>query len=833
MSTFPMIAVPSKKTEKIDLVPPIQSFILATYGNLVLQDHVDHLSDFNQMREVLRTHERSEQFKDTYTKYLDFLNSLELRLPINESNIKIPFIWFDAVINKKLVRYTIPYERNSVLFNFGALYSQLGAIQNRDSEDGVKKASFFFQTAAGAFSTLKENLLNQPIDGSTLDFMPEFASALINLMLGQAQECFFEKAQKSRMKEGILAKLLMQVVEYYEAGLHLLTNPLLKSSVEKYLNWILLTQLKVGYLKASVHHLSAISAHETDKYGAEVMHLSMAINLLDNLKKTVKIPVEHQESINKLSAVVAKAFSVANSENNRIYHEPVPTFTANMLESKSLVKQLPLPKQPDFRDPFARLIPISALHSASVYTERKAELVRKEMNEVETHDQLANSVLANLDITSAIQALESPTGIPQDLQEKIYNLQKAGGSHKLAENLDTVTRESRAALEMLNQSIHLLDLEENEDKDLRLKYGDRWTRTPSSVLTDQLRKEEEVLRSKMSQAAKSDEFIRRKYSEDIGIITTLTNATSAKELLEVRGLAAPLNFSSSSQGNPHPFDDPFTKQIVSELKEKKQQIDTLITIARPNLLAQLKHLAERDDISSNLVGKLEAHHDQVFNEELEKYQPILNQLRENYAAQENLLREIKILNEKFVSLKITDKNAAQMGELIQIINRGCNSFTELDNFFSGGIKFYRNLIDVLLKLKHRTEDLVFARKTEMQELLSAINYKQSYSSGPSQSQNQNYGPTNGLQYNSAASSGAPPSYYPQGQPQHYQQYQPQPPQYNYSSSIGAPSPAPAYAPAPAPAPAPTTGQGGAPANTNNPNGVLSNMWSYFSKEPRT
>ena len=40
---------------------------------------------------------------------------------------------------------SIQYEKASVLFNLGALYSQLGTIQDANTSDGLKKASFYFQ----------------------------------------------------------------------------------------------------------------------------------------------------------------------------------------------------------------------------------------------------------------------------------------------------------------------------------------------------------------------------------------------------------------------------------------------------------------------------------------------------------------------------------------------------------------------------------------------------------------------------------------------------------------------------------------------------------------
>lgn len=48
-------------------------------------------------------------------------------------------------------QYSIHYEKANVLFNIGAISSQIAEIQNRSTEEGLKKSCHFFQLAAGAF----------------------------------------------------------------------------------------------------------------------------------------------------------------------------------------------------------------------------------------------------------------------------------------------------------------------------------------------------------------------------------------------------------------------------------------------------------------------------------------------------------------------------------------------------------------------------------------------------------------------------------------------------------------------------------------------------------
>jgi hypothetical protein len=83
-------------------------------------------------------------------------------------------VWFDCLKRKKIgtcfpwhvpshsptygrylhhttAQYSIHYEKACVLFNIAAISSQIAEVQNRTTPEGLKKASHFFQLAAGTF----------------------------------------------------------------------------------------------------------------------------------------------------------------------------------------------------------------------------------------------------------------------------------------------------------------------------------------------------------------------------------------------------------------------------------------------------------------------------------------------------------------------------------------------------------------------------------------------------------------------------------------------------------------------------------------------------------
>jgi programmed cell death 6-interacting protein len=124
---------------------------------------------------------------------------------------------------------SLQYERASVLFNVAAVYSGLGADESRADGEGIKRALAYLQNAAGALSYLSSEvvpLLKCPSwsaiklsggvavgDGAAgYDMTESFINTLQNMVLAQAQECFWQKAVlEGTYKNGIIGRLAMKV----------------------------------------------------------------------------------------------------------------------------------------------------------------------------------------------------------------------------------------------------------------------------------------------------------------------------------------------------------------------------------------------------------------------------------------------------------------------------------------------------------------------------------------------------------------------------------------------------------------------------------------------
>ena len=100
-----------------------------------------------------------------------------------------------------------------MLFNLGAVYSQMGLSFDRATVEGRRQAIHAFIAAAGSFAFLRDNAATKASMGTstTVDLSVECVGMLERLMLAQAQECVFENTIAKGSTPGVCAKISRQV----------------------------------------------------------------------------------------------------------------------------------------------------------------------------------------------------------------------------------------------------------------------------------------------------------------------------------------------------------------------------------------------------------------------------------------------------------------------------------------------------------------------------------------------------------------------------------------------------------------------------------------------
>lgn len=287
-AVMPMIPLGLKETKDIDFREPFKDFILEHYSEDAIK-YEEAIADFMDTRQAIRTPLRDSTGIGLLFRYYNQLYYVERRFFPPDRSLGIYFEWFDSLTGVPSCQRTVAFEKACVLFNMGAIYTQIGAKQDRSTAKGLDSAVDNFLRAAGTFRYIHENFTNAP----SMDLGPEILEMLVQLMLAQARECLLEKLQlQSELKRSIdicldLAQEAAELAECY-AHVHELIS---HESVHDYVaySWVSLTQVKTDYYTSMAHwHVASGVLHKeggrissTTKETLQFLHVQSNSTQLD------------------------------------------------------------------------------------------------------------------------------------------------------------------------------------------------------------------------------------------------------------------------------------------------------------------------------------------------------------------------------------------------------------------------------------------------------------------------------------------------------------------------------------------------------------------------
>ncbi|CAA7022852.1 unnamed protein product [Microthlaspi erraticum] len=214
------------------------------------------------------TRERCHSLLDYYR----LLCLVQNRFPL--FSVKCSFSWKDAFKPElEASQDNIHLEKAAVLFNLGALYSQLGLGHDTSTVEGRRNASQDFLAAATAFSYLRQNeSFKASVEECTVDLSVACSGMLESLMLAQAQELVsLNFLEESTSIDAVKAKLCSQVLKALNAA------PL-SDSFEK--SWS-----SYAELKSALFYGEACLLHEVEATNFRPARLSDAMS---RLRRAVK-----------------------------------------------------------------------------------------------------------------------------------------------------------------------------------------------------------------------------------------------------------------------------------------------------------------------------------------------------------------------------------------------------------------------------------------------------------------------------------------------------------------------------------------------------------------
>ncbi|XP_030003132.1 programmed cell death 6-interacting protein isoform X2 [Sphaeramia orbicularis] len=713
MATF--ISVPLKKASEVDLVKPLSKFVTVSYpAGEEQSEYIRAVEELNKLRKnaLGRPLDKHESSLEILLRYYDQLCSVEPKFPFSENELCLTFTWKDAFDkgslfggSVKLALASLGYEKTCVLFNAAALASQIASEQNLDNDEGLKAAAKYYQLASGAFGHIKDTVLSALNREPTMDISPETVGTLSLIMLAQAQEVFFLKATSDKMKDAVIAKLANQAADFYGDAFKQCQY---KDNLPKYFYFqevlpVLAAKHCIMQANAELHQ--SILAKQKKRFGEEIARLQHAAELV----KTVASRYDEYVSVKDLSDKINRALTAAKKDNDFIYHDRVPEVKdLDHIGKAALVKATAItpPLSQKFTDLFEKMVPMAVQQSMSIYNQRKNETVNRLVGTMREATNLCNGVLASLNLPAALEDL-SGDSIPQSIAEKARNIVQQGGLQSIEQLIKDLPELLTRNREILDESLKMLDDEETTDNELRGKFNQRWNRTPSGELYKPLRAEGANFRNILDKAVQADQVVRDRYNTHCDMIALLCKPEN-----ELNAAIPSANPTKTLQGS----------EVVNVLRSQLTQLDEM-KAERETLEGEIK--AVTFDMSVTFLTALAQ--DGAINEE----QLSLSQLDQLYGAynqrvqaslrkQEELLGQVQTSHQEFSGLKQSNTEANQREEVLKKLASAHDSYVEISSNLREGTKFYNDLTEILLKFQNKCSDIVFARKTERDELLKEL-----------------------------------------------------------------------------------------------------------------
>ncbi|KAJ2964193.1 hypothetical protein NQZ79_g843 [Umbelopsis isabellina] len=749
-----LLAVEVKKTEKVSLTQVLRDYISNAYA-----EHPDLYTDDFRVLDELRMdciHLGSQHNAlNRLIKYYGQLVFIGSKFPID---VGAEFPWYPAFSangGKPVAYRNLNYEKACVLYSIAAMQSQLGIAENRATEEGVRRACMYFQNAAGAFKHLQDVVIPDIRTAPTKDMTTSALNTLVSLMLAQAQECVWQKAAIDHLRDGTIARLAVQVAEYYDSAYELATNSSISGLYPA--SWLSHMQIKTWHFKAAAQFRKATECISQNRYGEEIARLQLADTYVKKgldvsgsfLSRGSSVGEMVINDLKSLQQIIQSNLARAQRDNDVIYLEPVPSSSALPEIAKSgMVK--PVTTQ-EITDPvdlmmenershgkmphallglplFQKLVPFAVHQAASVYFDRKERVLKTDiMGKLEELNAVYHSTLRSLNLPTALQALEQPIGPPPSLLKRAEEVKSKGGTSVLYDMTEKVRQLSLKNSELLDQALNAIDEELEEDDSLRKKYREKWPLPKSSELTGQITAQGKKHRETILSAQKADQIVHQKLDTWAKIIDILSLPQQEIER-SIPSVHVPRGYSAVEE------DDDLARQnnAARELRFLLEEAETHVR-ERKDIIERAQRTSMADDISPALlnkaaqltanspIAKIEpAQFEDLFAVQLRQYDEYLKAVDQQEEEQHILMKKITDANEKFLEARKYNSAIAKREKALQNLEQAYDKFQEIYTNLQEGMKFYSDHGQSLTNFKKKCIEYQQYRRNEAVQALKAI-----------------------------------------------------------------------------------------------------------------
>ncbi|KAF8524228.1 BRO1-like domain-containing protein [Gautieria morchelliformis] len=751
----PTIAIPKKGTDEVDWTTPIRNLIAQSYGESP-ENYTAECAALQRCRQDAVRGAGSEMTaRDLLYKYFGQLELLELRF----AEIRVTFPWRDAFTSKLTTQTSLAYEKASIIFQIASTHSAIASTQNRSDPEGLKRSFYYFRTAAGMLTYINENFLHAP----STDLSRDVVKFLVDTMIAQAHEVFFEKCRDEKKASGLIAKIAAQTASLYSALVEGVKEFQGKKIFDH--NWVMLIGIKAKYFLSLSHYYRSLADNAAGKHGDALARLIVAEKAAKEAHtqastsfapyfvttQSPTLPSDAGSAILDLTkthlALCTEKKNEAQRDNDLIYNAVLPAEgTLSVIDKTTVATPIPIQEVYGAQDVqktigpdlFVKLIPLSVHESASVYSEEKAKLVRGEVEKSDTADNEYRAALDSLGVREGLGRYRAMVEgivaggdvVPREVrswQEEIRNTEGKESVDGLLRQLDRLKTNVRSELDSIGRD---LEIESKDCEAGRLKYEHNWTQQPSSGLTKEFRQELKGHLSALDAASASDRQATGMWESvrtDVAILLEddkLEDVFTRQAQHGHERSGSLLDIEDEGEGDWQEREK--IGGYVAEIEERIGRLNK-ISRERKETLKDLKEKIQTDDVSHLLLlnRRNSSVEPTLFASELEKFKPYQTRIQSTVQYQQAALQEIsqywkglRDLAGRGAGARKWEEKEKRKTSSIKQFGRARDTWMEIREGIAKGIQFYSDLLELTAHLRRSVKSFVSSRSAERQGLIS-------------------------------------------------------------------------------------------------------------------
>lgn len=594
----------------------------------------------------------------------------------------------------------------SILYNIAALHTKLAVEESRADPESMKIACTHFQCAAWAFNEMK----NQYAHVLKGDLSVELVIFMQQISFAQAQECILEKSLADNRKAAIIAKVTAQVISFYNAALSALFSQVEDVTVldligsKLYKEWVKYINFKTSYLSCILLLYQGMNSEEQRKMGERVALFNAACVKLEEAKKESKgmnnIDVIN-EALTFATDVVEGKRKNAKQENEFIYHEAIPDIsTIAAIQGANLVQGIAFDvtdSQVIGDDIFKRLVPMKTHEHLSVYSEKKANILRGLGAIIDEREAELASFMGSLNLES-LNAMKQPQErLPQALVDRCAELSaKPTAVSDLVQSMSNLADICCDVEVTLKDIRKILDTEAAQEQSFQKQMGKR----PTGHMAE-LSREYTKYFDAHNKAGESNDTLRKAMELHVSNLKILGQPLSA--LKNQVPQADPIDEITRNE----------LEKLLHKVEEMRKQRDELFNDLREQILNQ-------DDITPQLIAHGDKDIEELFDKEMKKYSEKTKIIELNLIAQGNILKALTDTYAKHaMTLKSFNDTKLKREQFYSSLVASYDVYEDLLSKSSKGLDFYKKLHGNVQKLFSRVKGARDVQEEERQQLLKS------------------------------------------------------------------------------------------------------------------